>query len=131
MKSNIIYILRLYNYKYYVGKTNCIDKTIIKYFHEKKYNLEWIKKNKPIDIEQVYNSQDINKYVYKYMSKYSIDNVRGGIYNNVLLNKIEIKNIKQNLTVQSYKNNVTFEYYQFYDKNSNFYKNIFRKNKYY
>tara|TARA_B110001469_G_scaffold127429_1_gene148284 strand:- start:3503 stop:3901 length:399 start_codon:yes stop_codon:yes gene_type:complete len=128
MDKSIIYVLRLHNNKYFINKTNCLNKTWSKYFFDKNYSLEWIHKNKPIDIEQIYNSNgNLDNYIYKYMSKYSIENVRGGSFTDLILTDKTIKNIKSILKPQPLKNNSKIEFYQYYNKNTNLYKNIFYK----
>lgn len=78
---NIIYILKLENNKYYVGKTKNI---LIRYKQHTYGNGSfWTKKYKPINIDKlIYDCDDFDedKYVKIYMSIYGIDNVRGGTY---------------------------------------------------
>jgi len=76
-----IYILRLINIKYYVGKSKNPQKRFTE--HVKGFGSAWTKKYKPIEIEQIIEHTspfDEDKYVKEYMAKYGIDSVRGGSY---------------------------------------------------
>ena len=75
-----IYVLKLENDKYYIGKTkNHIQRV------EEHFNMNgsmWTKENKPLEVVYVFEGDDYDedKYVKKYMSEFGIDNVRGGSY---------------------------------------------------
>ena len=74
-----IYILRCTDDKWYVGKTTKLEKRIL--FHFRKNGSEWTKKHVPIEVDQVIpgcDDFDVDKYTLQTMSKYGIDNVRGG-----------------------------------------------------
>lgn len=76
-----IYVLELHNNKYYIGKTNNIEKRFEQHINGN--GSLWTKLHKPIKIIEIYyncDSFDEDKYVKYYMSKYGIDNVRGGVY---------------------------------------------------
>jgi cellular nucleic acid-binding protein len=80
MHTNI-YILKLENNKYYVGKSNDLETRLTS--HKNGLASAWTKKYKPISVEKVIpnaSSYDENKETIEYMGKYGIDNVRGGIY---------------------------------------------------
>jgi len=79
--STNIYIWKLENNKYYIGKSNNLDTRIQS--HLNGTASAWTKKYKPILVEQIIPNAshfDENKYTLEYMAKYGIDNVRGGIY---------------------------------------------------
>tara|TARA_B000000477_G_scaffold124452_1_gene132145 strand:- start:3348 stop:3872 length:525 start_codon:yes stop_codon:yes gene_type:complete len=82
MRDHIsIYILRLSNNKFYVGKTHNI---FIRYKQHLNGNGSfWTKKYKPLYIDELIedcDDYDEDKMVKIYMNKYGIDNVRGGTY---------------------------------------------------
>jgi len=92
-----IYILELTNNKYYIGKTNNAEIRIENHFDNK--GAEWTKLYKPIKlIELIQNcdNYDEDKYVFKYMNQYGIDNVRGGSFVQIELNN-EYKNVIQHI----------------------------------
>ena len=76
-----IYILRLKNNKYYVGKTvNLLTRLEA---HKNGTACSWTKKHELIFIERVIeraSTYDEDRYTKEYMNKYGIDNVRGGTY---------------------------------------------------
>jgi predicted GIY-YIG superfamily endonuclease len=79
-----IYILRLKEGKYYIGKTKNVDKRWNE--HITGDGSGWTKKYKPISLIKTIISTsyfDEDKYVKEYMAKYGIDNVRGGTYSNI------------------------------------------------
>lgn len=90
-----IYVLKLTHNKYYVGKTKNLNNRLLDHFSNN--GSVWTKKYKPIKILHIHKNcepLDEDKYTIKYMSKYGIDNVRGGIYCRMYLNSSE-KNIIQ------------------------------------
>ena len=68
-----IYVLKLKYNKYYVGKTNNPRFRLDDHFSNN--GSSWTKKYKE------------DKWTIKYMKKYGIDNVRGGSFNTIKLNK--------------------------------------------
>lgn len=79
--STIIYVLKLENDKYYVGKTDNIEKRFKN--HCDGTGSVWTSKYKPISLLETRNivSQFDEDIVTKeYMLKFGIDNVRGGSY---------------------------------------------------
>jgi hypothetical protein len=96
----IVYILRLCENKFYIDSIDVdkyanqieeITKNI--QIHIDGYDIEWTRLYKPIGIYQIYkncNIEDENKYTKIMMSKYGIDNVRGGIYKDLKLTETEM-----------------------------------------
>lgn len=83
-----IYILSLMNNKYYVGKTNNPNFRLDNHFNSN--GSFWTKKYKPIKLlELIPNCDDYDedKYTKIYMDKYGINNVRGGTYTTIKLDK--------------------------------------------
>jgi len=94
----IIYILKLENDKYYIGKTHDIIKRL--HFHKNNLGSEWTKKYKYKSVIKTINSNspfDEDKYVKIYMDKYGIDNVRGGSYNQIILSSEQKNNLIKEL----------------------------------
>lgn len=76
-----VYVLKLESGKYYIGKTNDLEKRYQQ--HASKNGSVWTKKYPPERILEVFEKADIfeeNKQTIKYMSMYGIDNVRGGAF---------------------------------------------------
>lgn len=91
-----IYVLQLLNDKYYVGKTMNPHFRFDNHFNHN--GTEWTKLYRPLKIlELIPNCDDYDeeKYTYKYMDKYGIDNVRGGSYSSVILDAETIKQLKK------------------------------------
>ena len=79
-----IYILKLREGKYYIGKTKNVEKRFNE--HIAGNGSGWTKKYKPISlIKSIVSTSyfDEDKYVKEYMAKYGIENVRGGTYSNI------------------------------------------------
>jgi len=86
MNSNI-YILELENDKFYIGRTNNVKNRFKE--HLNGIGNIWTKNNKPKSIIKTIENcslYDLDEYVKEYMKKYGIDNVRGGSYNQIILN---------------------------------------------
>lgn len=93
-----IYILKLENDKYYIGKTNDVNARLLE--HLECDGSAWTKKYKPIRVLKVINNAshfDEDKYTKEYMSKYGIDNVRGGTYVKEKLDPVEIKTLQKEI----------------------------------
>ena len=91
-----IYILLLQKNKYYVGKTTRPTFRLNQHFDEG--GSSWTKKYKPIKIlEMLPNCDDYDedKYTKMYMDKHGINNVRGGSYSTVRLDKTTVDNLKR------------------------------------
>jgi hypothetical protein len=91
-----IYILELENKKYYVGKTTNPDFRIESHFNSN--GSYWTKKYKPIRLYQLIpncDDYDEDKYTRIYMDKYGINNVRGGSYVQLTLDKTTIESLEK------------------------------------
>lgn len=85
-----IYILKLSNNKWYVGKS--VDPIKRYKDHVNGCGSAWTTLHKPIYIEEIVESTspfDEDKITKEYMSKYGIDNVRGGSYVQTELSEIQ------------------------------------------
>ena len=104
-----IYILQLYNNKYYIGKTNNPKFRIKNHFNSN--GTAWTLKYKPIKVIKLIpncDSFDEDKYTLKYMEKYGINNVRGGSFCQLKLsydNKKIINKMIKSTTDKCYKCN--------------------------
>jgi hypothetical protein len=88
--------MQLQNDKYYIGKTSNPHFRFDNHFAHN--GSEWTKLYKPIKIlELIPNCDDYDedKYTYKYMDKYGIDNVRGGSYTTPILDAITRDQLKK------------------------------------
>jgi len=98
MSKTTIYVLKLTNNKYYVGKTNDLERR--KQEHLNGTASTWTKKYKPIGIEKIIpnaSSFDEDKYTLEYMNIYGVDNVRGGQYATEELDERQRDNIQKTL----------------------------------
>jgi len=83
---SILYVLKLENNKYYVGKTDDINRRYTE--HKNGKGSEWTKIYKPIKIletREVKTEHDENNVTKDLIKKYGVDNVRGGAYSQVTL----------------------------------------------
>jgi|TARA_Y100000389_G_scaffold133164_1_gene130639 hypothetical protein len=101
-----IYVLKLQNAKYYVGKTLNPYFRIETHFNSE--GSEWTKLYKPVKILEIIKGDDYDedKYTKIYMDKYGIDNVRGGSYTSIKLDS-ETKN--QLIKISNSNNNKCFK----------------------
>jgi len=87
-----IYILRLEEGKYYVGKTQRPKIRISDHF--KCNGCAWTQEYKPVKIINIIpncDNYDEDKYTLQYMQRYGIDNVRGGSFTKYILEYSQIK----------------------------------------
>jgi len=97
-KEELIYVLQLQNNKYYIGKTTNIDKRIEE--HKNGNGSVWTNKHKFISLIETYKYNDKfdeDKYTKEYMSKYGIENVRGGSYTTVTFDKQTFFHLKKEI----------------------------------
>ena len=82
-----IYVLKLHNNKYYIGKTTNPNFRLENHF--KSQGSEWTKQYKPTEVVELFKGDDFDedKYTLKYMSKYGIQNVRGGSWCQIKLSQ--------------------------------------------
>ena len=101
-----IYVLKLQYNKYYVGKTSNPYFRIESHFNSE--GSEWTKIHKPVKLLEIIEGDDYDedKYTKIYMDKYGIDNVRGGSYTSLKLDK-ETKN--QLVKISNSTNNRCFK----------------------
>ena len=93
-----IYIIKLEDNKYYIGKTNNLERR--KQEHIDGNASAWTNKYKPISIEKIIPNAspfDEDKYTKEYMAKFGIDNVRGGSYVQINLNAAQIESLNREI----------------------------------
>lgn len=97
LKNLKIYVLKLEQNKYYVGKTKNPDFRLQN--HIDGVGSIWTKKYKPIEVELLIDGDDFDedKYVLKYMKMKGIDNVRGGSFSKFNLDDETIEQIERML----------------------------------
>lgn len=91
-----IYVLKLKESKYYVGKTNNPSFRLENHFSSN--GSYWTKKYPPIKILEIIpncDDYDEDKYTRIYMDKYGIDNVRGGSYVTIKLDDITRQHLER------------------------------------
>ncbi len=90
MSNTNIYILKLEHGKYYVGKSDDVMKRYQQ--HLCGNGSAWTRRYKPISLEKTIegvSSFEEDKITKEYMSKYGIENVRGGSYVEIELDDIQ------------------------------------------
>lgn len=91
-----IYVLKLEQGKYYIGKTNNPQFRLETHFN---YNgSAWTQKYKPLKVIKILQNKDDydeDKYTRQYMDKYGIANVRGGSFVKVTLDKSTLDVLEQ------------------------------------
>jgi len=83
-----IYVLKCQEGKYYIGKTYNFMRRYDDHLSGK--GAFWTRRYRPIEIVELVGNVDKfdeDKYVWKYMEKYGIENVRGGSYSQMILNE--------------------------------------------
>ena len=101
-----VYILRLENAKFYIGKTTKPEFRIEQHFDL--CGSAWTKKYKPVSVVEVIpncDDYDEDKHTIKYMEKYGINNVRGGSFCEIRLsdnNKLTLKQMIKGVTDRCY-----------------------------
>jgi predicted GIY-YIG superfamily endonuclease len=85
-----IYVLKLEQGKYYIGKTDNPQFRLETHFNYNGSASAWTQKYKPLKVLKIIpncNDYDEDKYTRQYMDKYGIANVRGGAFVKVNLDK--------------------------------------------
>ena len=94
--STNIYVLRLEGGRYYVGKTDNLERR--QQEHLNGTGPAWTKKYKPVAVEEIIRNAspfDEDRYTKEYMSKYGVDKVRGGAYCQINLDDSQIEAINR------------------------------------
>lgn len=93
----IIYVLRLAEGKYYVGKTKNVEARIQEHIAVRA--CAWTRKYAFESLYATHEGDDFDedKFVIKYMDMFGVDSVRGGIYSNTVLTFDQRLNINKQL----------------------------------
>ena len=98
MSKTNIYILKLADNKYYVGKSKDPEKRFLE--HADGNGSTWTAKYEPIEILKVIKDAspfDEDKFVKEYMSKHGIENVRGGSYVKEVLDQKDLNILQKEI----------------------------------
>jgi len=93
-----LYVLQLENGKYYVGKTDDINRRYSE--HKSGTGALWTKFHKPVkmlETREIKSDQDENNVTKEYMKKYGVVNVRGGAYTKVIMPDSEINFLQKEI----------------------------------
>lgn len=103
-----VYVLRCEQDKYYVGRVNHISNLSARLFDHfspicSTLNAAWTRKYRPLEVIEIKNEQDKwaeDTYVYRFMDRYGVANVRGGTYSQVELSADQLRELgKKTLSV--------------------------------
>ena len=86
----VVYVLSLENNKYYVGKTDNLERRFAEHLHGQGRSAHWTRKHKPIRVIETFEDSDglqEDKITLSYMIRHGVDNVRGGPYVSVSLSE--------------------------------------------
>ena len=95
-----VYVLSLENNKFYVGKTNDVERRFSDHLLGVPWSAHWTRKHKPIRVVETYEGSDgldEDKITLMYMIKYGIDQVRGGPYVSGTLSEATVNHINHRI----------------------------------
>lgn len=96
--TTTVYVLRLSSGKYYVGKTDNVERRFQQHLNGS--GSSWTRKYRPIAIEKtILNASPFeeDKVTKEYMNKHGIDNVRGGSYVELELSEFHMDALKMEI----------------------------------
>ena len=103
-----IYVLRLHNDKWYVGRTSNVERRFEQ--HKNGDGAKWTFLHKPInihEIREIKSDNDEDRITREYMKQFGIYNVRGGRYCAVEFKPWHIKEIKQDMNAEEFIKNIS------------------------
>lgn len=103
----LLFVIKCQEEKYYLGLAHSFVSIFFKHF-ENHDNIPWMDIYKPIKllhIEHFFNLKMLNNCVIYYMYIYGIENVRGGIYSDLILNLNQYNEITKQIN-ESYNDDV-------------------------
>ena len=98
MSKTNVYVLRLEGGKYYVGKSEDVQKRFQQ--HLKGGGSAWTRKHSPISVLKTYTNVshfEEDKVTKELMAKYGIDKVRGGSYSEVVLDRAQLESLEREI----------------------------------
>lgn len=98
IKRNYLYILKLENNKWYVGRTNNLDRRYTE--HKNGSGSQWTKIHPVIQLDRYLvckNNFEEDMIVKQCMSNYGIENVRGGTYSTIKLSDSTVNFLKNEM----------------------------------
>ena len=97
-KMTMIYVLKLQNKNYYVGKSDNPEKRFLE--HISGSGSAWTRKYPPVSLHKVFKMKsplDEDHKVKKLMMKHGIDSVRGGSYSSISLSDEQRRTLNREL----------------------------------
>lgn len=88
-----IYVLKLQQNKWYVGKSDCISKRYDQ--HVSGQGSSWTKTYRPVCVHQTFEDKTEDMIVISFMRRYGVENVRGGSFCNHVLSSSEVNVIQR------------------------------------
>jgi predicted GIY-YIG superfamily endonuclease len=98
MNTTHIYILRLKGNRFYIGKSENVLRRYKEHCNGE--GSVWTRKYEPLELVLVIEDAspfDEDKYVKEYMSKYGIQNVRGGSYSSEVLDEAQLYTLQREI----------------------------------
>ena len=98
MKAYTVYVLQLEGDRYYVGRTEDVERRIRQ--HQDGTGSEWTRRFKPErTVKILYDASDFSELAVtlSYMSRYGVDKVRGATYSSVVLSEEDRNAITQHI----------------------------------
>jgi hypothetical protein len=96
---SLLFVIKCQKEKYYLGLSKNFVSIFFKHL-ENHDSIHWMNMYKPmqlVHIDHFFNLKMLNNCVIYYMYIYGIENVRGGIYSNIILNLNQYNEITEKI----------------------------------